>query len=104
LILLALYKTAPFATRFATARAIDAYHSAQMLEQDLHQLVERHAEIAELHEIGRSIEDRPIWALCLGERRGSTRKLLFMGCHHAREWIAVEVLYLLAQYLLEESG
>jgi carboxypeptidase T len=99
-----LYETASFVTRFATARAIDAYHSAQTLEQDLRQLAERHAEIAELHEIGRSIEDRPIWALRLGERRGSTRKLLFMGCHHAREWIAVEVPYLLAQYLLEESG
>ena len=80
-----LYEAAPFVTRFATARAIDAYHSAQTLEQDLRQLAVSHPEIAELHEIGRSVEDRPIWALRLGERRGSMRKLLFMGCHHARE-------------------
>ena len=99
-----LYEAAPFVTRFATARAIDAYHSAQTLEQDLRQLAVSHPEIAELHEIGRSVEDRPIWALRLGERRGSMRKLLFMGCHHAREWIAVEVPYLLAHYLVEESS
>jgi carboxypeptidase T len=97
-------ETGPFLTRFATAEAIAGYHSAETLEQDLRQLAESQPEIAELHEIGRSVEDRPIWALRLGERRGNTRKLLFMGCHHAREWIAVEVPYLLAAYLVRESS
>ena len=86
--------------RFATADAIAAYHSAETLESDLHQLAESQPEIAELHEIGRSLENRPIWALRIGERRGSEHKLLFMGCHHAREWISVEVAYLLAEHLV----
>jgi carboxypeptidase T len=85
---------------FATADAIAAYHSAETLESDLRQLAESQPEIAELHEIGRSLEDRPIWALRIGERRGSEHKLLFMGCHHAREWISVEVAYLLAEHLV----
>jgi carboxypeptidase T len=85
---------------FATADAIAAYHSAETLESDLHQLAESQPEIAELHEIGRSLENRPIWALRIGERRGSEHKLLFMGCHHAREWISVEVAYLLAEHLV----
>jgi carboxypeptidase T len=85
---------------FATAEAIAAYHSAETLEQDLRQLAESQPEIAELREIGRSLEDRPIWALRIGERRGSEHKLLFMGCHHAREWISVEVAYLLAEHLV----
>jgi len=85
---------------FATADAIAAYHSAETLENDLHQLAESQPEIAELHEIGRSLENRPILALRVGERRGSEHKLLFMGCHHAREWISVEVAYLLAEHLV----
>ena len=89
---------------FATAEAIAAYHSAETLESDLHQLAESQPEIAELHEIGRSLENRPIWALRIGERRGSEHKLLFMGCHHAREWISVEVAYLLAEHLVKNAS
>src|SRR5215211_816898 len=33
--------------------------------------------------LGQSVEERPIWALRIGDRHGSDRKLLFMGCHHA---------------------
>lgn len=89
---------------FATAEAIAAYHSAETLERDLRQLGESEPEIAELREIGRSVENRPIWALRIGERRGTEHKLLFMGCHHAREWISVEVAYLLAEHLVKNAG
>src|SRR5215203_1379258 len=89
---------------FATAEAIAAYHSAETLESDLHQLAESQPEIAELREVGRSLEDRPIWALRIGERRGSEHMLLFMGCHHAREWVSVEVAYLLAEHLVKNAS
>ena len=89
---------------FATAEAIAAYHSAETLEDDLRQLAESQPEIAELREIGRSLEDRPIWALRIGEHRATEHKLLFMGCHHAREWVAVEVPYLLAEHLVKNAG
>src|SRR4051812_23611940 len=89
---------------FATAEAIAGYHSAETLEQDLRQLAESHPEIAELREIGRSVENRPIWALRIGDRKGSQDKLLFMGCHHAREWIAVEVPFRLARELVEQAA
>ena len=88
---------------FATTEAIAAYHSAETLEQDLRQLAETRPEIAELREIGRSVENRPIWALRIGERKGSLDRVLFMGCHHAREWIAVEVPFRLAQELVEQA-
>ncbi len=88
---------------FATAEAIAAYHSAETLEQDLRDLAESKPEIAELREIGRSLENRPIWALRIGERHGSEHKLLFMGCHHAREWVSVEVPYLLAEHLVRNA-
>jgi carboxypeptidase T len=88
---------------FATTEAIAGYHSAETLEQDLRQLAETRPEIAELREIGRSVENRPIWALRIGERKGSLGRVLFMGCHHAREWIAVEVPFRLAQELVEQA-
>jgi carboxypeptidase T len=99
-----LHITESYLSRFATADAVEGYHSAQSLEQDLRRLAEEHAEIAELHQVGRSVEDRPILALRIGERRGSANKLLFLGCHHAREWIAVEVPYLLAEYLVSSAS
>jgi carboxypeptidase T len=78
---------------FATAEAVSGYHSAASLEQELRQLADARPDIAELREIGRSIEGRAIYVLRIGERNGGqTPKILFMGCHHAREWIAVGTL------------
>ena len=88
---------------FARAEAAEQYHSAASMEEELRQLAEARPDIAELKEIGRSIEGRPILALRIGDRRGGVPKLLFMGCHHAREWIAVEVPFLLAKELVERA-
>ncbi len=99
-----LHMTETYLSTFATADAAAGYHSAETLEQDLRRLAEGHPEIAELHEFGRSLEDRPIWALRLGDRRGSALKMLFLGCHHAREWISVEVPYLLAEHLVNNAS
>jgi carboxypeptidase T len=99
-----LQMTEAYLSTFATAEAIAGYHSAQTLEQDLRQLAEDRPEIAELHQVGSSLEGRPIWALRIGERQGSDRKLLVLGCHHAREWLAVEVPYLLAEHLVSNAG
>src|SRR4051794_39423666 len=99
-----LQMTEQHLSTFATEAATTGYHSAETLEQDLRRLAETHSEIAELHEIGRSVENRPIWALRIGERRDRARKIAFLGCHHAREWISVEVPYLLAEHLLDNSS
>src|SRR3954451_24807436 len=99
-----LQMTEPYLSTFATEAAATGYHTVATLEQDLRRLAEEHPEIAELHEIGRSVEDRPLWALRIGERRDSARKVAFFGCHHAREWISVEVPYRLAVHLLDNSS
>ena len=98
-----LVQTETHLNTFATTEAIAEYHSAETLERDLRQLAQSKPEIAELREIGRSVENRPIWALRIGDRRGSERKLLFMGCHHAREWVSVEVAFLLAEHLVKNA-
>jgi len=99
-----LQLTEPYLSTFATAAAVSGYHTVATLEQDLRRLAEENPEIAELQQIGRSVEGRPLWALRIGERRGSARKVAFFGCHHAREWISVEVPYRLAEHLLDESS
>ena len=96
--------TETYLSTFATAEEATGYHSVETLEQDLRTLSEGQPDIVELREVGRSVEQRPIWALRIGERRGSTRKLLFTGCHHAREWISVEVPYLLAEHLVQHAN
>jgi hypothetical protein len=44
-------------------------------------------------------QGREIWALKVG--LGSDHKVLFTGNHHAREWISVEIPYLVAEYLIQ---
>jgi carboxypeptidase T len=64
---------------FTTAGAAEQYHSAATLGEELRRLAEARPDIAELIEIGRSIEGRPILALRIGDRRGGVPKVLFMG-------------------------
>lgn len=55
---------------------------------------------ASVVDVGESHEKRKQWAIKLGN--GSSHKVLFTGCHHAREWIAVEVPYYVAEYIVEK--
>ena len=99
-----LQMTESYLSDFATARATAGYHTVQSLEEDLRRLADDNSEIVELREIGRSVENRPLWALRIGERRGSAQKVAVLGCHHAREWISVEVAYRLAEYLVDNAS
>jgi carboxypeptidase T len=99
-----LHETKSYLSTFATEEAMAGFHTVETLGADLLRLADDHSEIAQLRVIGRSVENRPIWALRLGERRGNTLKTLFLGCHHAAEWISVEVPYLLAEYLVTNAS
>ncbi|HUS93306.1 MAG TPA: M14 family zinc carboxypeptidase [Phycisphaerae bacterium] len=55
---------------------------------------------ASVTSIGKSAENRDLWALKVG--KGTGHKVLFTGCHHAREWISVEIPYLVAEYLIQK--
>jgi murein tripeptide amidase MpaA len=49
--------------------------------------------------IGKSTFDRDILAIKIGH--GAKHKVFVNGCHHAREWVSIEVPFLLAKYLVE---
>jgi murein tripeptide amidase MpaA len=81
-----------------------AYHSTLELETDLRTLERDHPGLARVVELGRSLEDRPVLALKISDNAASSEgepALLVLGCHHAREWISVEVPYLFGKYLLD---
>ena len=87
-----------------SSEGLAKYHTAESLENDMRLLADTRPELVEIQEIGCSVEGRPILALRIGERRGNCRKVLFMGCHHAREWVAVEVPFLLAKNIIEGAN
>ena len=81
-----------------------AFHSYLEVETALRLLASTHPQIVRLHEIGTSLEGRKISALKISENPGLDEDkpaVLFLGCHHAREWISVEVPLLLARHLVE---
>ncbi len=84
-----------------------AYHSPLELETDLRILERDHPGIASVREIGETLENRKIYALKISDNASADEHepaLLFVGCHHAREWISVEVPFLFGKYLLENYG
>ncbi len=81
-----------------------AYHSYKELEADLEVLQRSYPQLAQLFTIGTTLENRKIYALKVSDNVSLDEdepEVLFLGCHHAREWISVEVPLLLAGYLLE---
>ncbi len=102
--------------RFPAARPSDSlllggingdYHSYKELEADLQALERSFPGLAKVYTLGTSLEGRNIYALKISDYVSLDEdepEVLFLGCHHAREWISVEVPYLLAKYLLENSA
>jgi carboxypeptidase T len=85
------------------------YHSYSTLVSDLNQLASDYPDIAKVYYIGTSVEGRQIPAIKISDNAASDvdegeNKILFTGTHHAREWISLEVPYLLAEYLIEHHS
>jgi carboxypeptidase T len=81
-----------------------AYHTVEQVGADIKQLAEKYPTLAQVVSIGKSYEQRDVQALriCGGVVGKWGRPVfLFMGCHHAREWISVEVPLAIAHALLE---
>jgi len=60
--------------------------------------------VAQTYIIGGTHEGRDIWAVKISDNPSEDEgepKALFLGCHHAREWISVEVPLYIAQYLTD---
>ncbi|MEK6706161.1 MAG: M14 family metallopeptidase [Bdellovibrionota bacterium] len=84
-----------------------SYHTYDELTAALNDLQAKNADIAKVTSIGDTIENRKIWAIHINTNpsalisgRSNKPGAIFMGNHHAREHLSIEVPLMLAQYLL----
>jgi hypothetical protein len=80
------------------------YHTFSEVAVEMQALAAQYSNIAKVESIGRSVQGRDLWAIKITDNISqdeSEPAVVFLGCHHAREWISVDVPFLLAKYLLE---
>ncbi len=84
------------------------YHNYAEVTSALRMLAMSHADIARVLSIGQTVEGREMWALHINTSMGtlngtnsSKPGILYVGNHHAREHLSVEVPLLYAQHLLK---
>jgi len=94
------------AVRFVYIGARDEwtyYHTYNEIELGLRSL--ESSGIAKVNSIGVSVEGRQIWAVKISDEPSVNEEdepdVLFVGLHHAREWISAEVPYYLAVNLIQ---
>ncbi len=98
------FSAPPASTASSQGGINGAYHSYLELEQDLFLLESSYPQLAQIKVIGTSHENRHLYALKISDHvteQEDEAQIIFLGCHHAREWISVEVPYLIAKHLLE---
>jgi hypothetical protein len=109
---LAQESLASFLKRFPAVDALSrqagdingAYHNYNETRALLQELGSGFPLLARVINIGYSVEGRELTVIKISDNVDSEEEepnIFIMGCHHAREWISVEVPLLFARYLLE---
>jgi murein tripeptide amidase MpaA len=78
------------------------FHSYREVEEELMRLEVSYPALVKVYDIGDSLEGRNIYAVKLSDnviQDENEAEVVFMGCHHAREWISVDVPLRTAQHL-----
>ena len=79
------------------------FHSYATLTAELLGVNVSDRDIASLEIIGNSTQDRSIFALRITEGNAAKQNVLFMGLHHANEWMSLEQVIYLARYFLANA-
>jgi len=94
-----------------TAPALDSnlgnYHTYAEMAAALQDMETNYPGLASLSSIGTSIEGRNLYMLKISDNvtvDEDEPEVLYMGCHHARELMSVEIPLRFAQYLLDNYG
>ena len=80
------------------------YHTYAEVETELRQLADDYPAISNMTTIGKSLEQRELWAIKISDNVSQDEEepvVVFLGAHHAREWISVDVPFLIAKHLTE---
>lgn len=83
-----------------TYQELGQFHDYTKMRDELDQIAAAHPDICAVYTIGKSVEGRDIIALRFEPKKPSPG-MLFVGEHHAREWMSVEIPMALAHYLAE---
>ena len=84
-----------------------AYHTQEEAYSDMNDVATANPSICTLQSIGTSIEGRDIWAMKISDNVGTTEdepRVLYLGCHHAREIITVEIPLYIMYWLTDNYG
>lgn len=107
----ALEKAGRIEVSFALTEAMDfpsadaAYHNYEEITSALQILARDNADIMELTSIGKSLEGRDIWSVRISTDLPTSHQkpgIIFMGGHHAREHLSVEIPFMLINYMVKE--
>ncbi|MCP3926143.1 MAG: zinc carboxypeptidase [Desulfobacterales bacterium] len=81
------------------------------IKDQLYELAAQYPKLVKLKVIGKTIQDRPIIAMCLSKKGGFGKlkhifkpEMLYLATHHAREWVAAEMGMRLIKYYLSNYG
>lgn len=82
-----------------------AFHNYAEMTEKLRTLTSQHSQISQMNSIGKSVEGRDIWAIRISGDLSNAETLpaaIFMGGHHAREHLSIELPLYYVEYLLTE--
>jgi hypothetical protein len=86
---------------------LDRYHTYLEMQADLNALVAAYPSLASLGVMGQSIYGKNIYVLKISDNVSvdeNEPEVLYMGNHHARELMSVEIPLMFAKYLLANYG
>ncbi|AFY02835.1 M14 family metallopeptidase [Bdellovibrio bacteriovorus] len=82
-----------------------AFHNYAEMTDKLRTLTSQHTDISQMNSIGKSLEGRDIWAIRISGDLANADTFpaaIFMGGHHAREHLSIELPLYYVEYLLTE--
>ena len=79
----------------------NGYNTFESIKEKLKYYEENYKNIANFISIGKSFENRDIYLLKISKKSKNYKPaILIVGCHHAREWMSVEIVMKIIEYLL----
>ena len=84
------------------------YHTVEEMETELFQAASDHPDIMTLQSIGKTWQDRDIWAIKISDNpeieEPDEPEIYFNANHHAREWLTIEIALYAIHFLTDNYG
>ncbi len=80
------------------------FHTYAQMTQELQEIADTYAEIAQLYDLGHSVQGRVIWGLKITDNptvEENEAEVRICGCHHGNEYMSVELPLLMAWHLVQ---